>query len=84
MLYVGRSFVSRLYENKVHGYLATRPEAEGFRDQGFVLQIYLKYRKPLTSEFCGFFIVKRGARHQFVNSKARFDLLYTRALHAYY
>jgi len=37
VLYVGRSFVSRLKENKVHCYFATRPEVEGFRDQGFVL-----------------------------------------------
>ena len=34
--YVGKSFASRLYENKVHCYVATRPEVEGFGSQGFV------------------------------------------------
>ena len=39
VLYVGNIFVSRLWKTK---FLATRPEVEGFRGQGFVLQIYLK------------------------------------------
>ena len=32
-----KSFVRKLYENKVQCYLATRPEVEGFIHQGFVL-----------------------------------------------
>ena len=31
MLYVGKIFVSRLWENKVQCYLATRPEVEEYR-----------------------------------------------------
>ena len=38
-------------------YFATRPEVEGFRDQGFVASLSSR---------------EEGARHQFINSKARF------------
>ena len=37
-------FVGRLLENKVYCYLATKAEVEGFRDQDFVLQIYMKWK----------------------------------------
>ena len=50
VLYVGKIFVSRLQENKVHCYLTTRPEVESFRDLGFVLQIYMK-QKALEFRF---------------------------------
>ena len=35
--YVGESLVSRPQQNKVHCYLATRSEVQGFRDQGLRL-----------------------------------------------
>ena len=73
VLYTSNMFVSRLQEHKVHCYLATRPEVEGFikiRDQDFVLQIYLKQK---AFEFTVLWLLKKkftlkgGARHQFIN-----------------
>ena len=37
MLYIGEMFVSRLQENKVHCYIATRPEVESLGVQSFVV-----------------------------------------------
>ena len=44
LLYIGKMFVDRLQVNKVHCYLAIRPKVQGFRDQDFVLQIFLKQK----------------------------------------
>ena len=41
VLYTGKMFVSRKTKFTAT-YVATRPEVEGFRDQDFVLQYYLK------------------------------------------
>ena len=40
VVYVGKMFVSSFRKTKVHCYFATRPEVEGFRDQGFVVQMF--------------------------------------------
>ena len=37
---------------RAYCHLATRPEVEGFRNQAFVVEIYLKQKQG--SEFCGF------------------------------
>ena len=66
-----------------HCYLATRPEV-GFRDQDFVLQIFLKWK---ALEFRVLWFLKKAlpSREEpdislsMVNSKARLHLLYTRA-----
>ena len=69
-----------------HCYLATRPEV-GFRDQDFVLQIFLKWK---AFEFRVLWFLKKAlpSREEpdislsMVNSKARLHLLYTRAHYA--
>ena len=47
---------------KVHCYLATKPEVESFRDQGFVLESF-----RVQSFVASCFTLKGGARHQFIN-----------------
>ena len=69
-----------------HCYIATRPEV-GFRDQDFVLQIFLKWK---ALEFRVLWFLKKAlpSREEpdislsMMNSKARLHLLYTRALRA--
>ena len=55
-MYKGESFVSRLYENKVHCYIATRPEVEGFIEirvlcyQGLEFRGFVKKALPSREE----------------------------------
>ena len=45
---------------------ATKPEVEGFRDQGFVLPEAESLRVQFVASYKSF-TLKRGARHQFIN-----------------
>ena len=56
-----------LYIGKIHCYLATKPELEGFRDQGFVLPEVESLGVQSLQLLKKVFTFKGGARHQFIN-----------------
>ena len=52
---------------KVNRYLATKPEVEAFRDQGFVLPEVESLRIQILWLLKKSFTLEGGARHQFIN-----------------